>query len=116
VVSDRTVEQDAECAGPDGLLHKPKGAVLVDGGESRIDAAKGSQDNDRGSARDLGQTAQQLHSVHAGHHDVGDDSVGFEQGELVESFLTVSGGLGDEPPPFHHPRHGRPLVGLVIDD
>ena len=116
VVSHGTVEQDTKCARPDGLLHKPKGAALVDGGESGIDAAKGGEDNDGGSARDLVQAAQQLHSIHAGHHDVGDDGVGFEQREFVESFLTVGSRLGNEAPTFHHARDGGPLVGFVIDD
>ena len=115
-MSHGTVEQDAKCAGPDGLLHKPKGAVLMDGGESGIDAAKGGEDNDGGSARDLVQAAQQLHSVHAGHHDVGDDGVGFEQREFIESFLTVGSRLRNEAPTFHHARDGRPLVGFVVDD
>ena len=88
----------------------------MDGGESGIDAAKGGEDNDGGSARDLLQAPQQFHSVHAGHHDVGDDGVGFEQRELVESFLTVGCRLGNKAPTLHHPRDGRPLVGFVIDN
>ena len=97
VVSDGAVKQNTKCARPDGLLHKPEGAVLVDGGESGIDAAKGGEDNDGGSASNLVQPAQQLHSVHARHHDVGDDRMGSEQREFVESLLAVGGGLDDEP-------------------
>ena len=67
------------------------------------------------SAR-LAEAGEQLHAVHAGHLQIGDDDAGLPGGDLLQRFEAVASGFGAIAPAGDQLGEARQRVGLVFDD